>query len=351
MPTYRLSQIADMLGARLQGDDIEISGVNTLQDAGPSELSFLANPKYADQLPHTKAGAILLRPEHAHKVPRALISEQPYPNFARCIGLFAPKEGTFQGISPLAFIDPLAVLEAGCTVYPFVYIGPNTHIGAGTTLFPGCYVGEGCTVGAGCILYPNVCLMSRTVLGPACVLQPGAVLGAEGFGFVRTPMGLQKIPQIGSVSLGERVEVGANTTIDRAALAVTSVGSGTCLDNLVQVGHNVTMGKECLIIAQVGISGSTHIGDQVTIAGQAGLAGHLHIENNVTIGPQAGVTKGLPANAVVGGTPAMERGTFLRVFNLIPRLPEIFKRLGNMEKELALLQQNHIQGQNKPDAS
>ncbi|PWL56441.1 MAG: UDP-3-O-(3-hydroxymyristoyl)glucosamine N-acyltransferase [Desulfovibrionaceae bacterium] len=334
MTSYPLSRIAEALGLRLQGDDIVITGVNTLDEAGPTELSFLANPRYAPQLASTRAGAVIVRPEHAGEVKNALIGDDPYPAFARAIGMFAVRQGSFHGISPLASVSPEAELGADCTVYPFVYIAPRVRIGAGCTLFPGVYIGEGCIIGEGCTLYPNAVLMAGCVLGRGCVLQPGAVIGGEGFGFVRTEAGIQKIPQIGHVELGERVEIGVNSAVDRAALSATRIGDSTCLDNLVQVGHNVRLGRECLIVSQVGISGSTRVGDGVTMAGQVGVAGHLHIGDGVTIGPQAGVAKDIESGKVVGGTPTVDYSTYLRTLSLMPRFPDLFKRIAKLEKEM-----------------
>lgn len=335
---YRLSEIAERLGLRLSlkspEDDIVITGINTLEEAGPTELSFLSNPKYAHQLKATQAGAIIVRPDHEADVRRALVTDDPYPMFAQALTLFAHPQGSFTGISHLACVHPEANVGEGCTIYPFCYIGPRASLGRGCIVFPGCYIGEECTLGDGCILYPRVVLMAGTVLGASCVLQPGAVLGAEGFGFARTAEGIQKIPQIGHVQIGDRVEIGANSAVDRAALSATVIGDGTCLDNLVQIGHNVRMGKDCLIVSQVGISGSTHVGDNVTMAGQAGVSGHLHIGSNSTIGPQAGVAKDIGEGQVVGGSPTTDYNTYLRTATLIPKLPELFKRVARLEKEL-----------------
>jgi len=340
-PAYRLSEIAARLDLAFQGvdagDDILVTGVNTLEEAGPTELSFLANPKYAKQLSQTRAGAVIVRPEHAGDVRRALICDEPYPAFARAIGLFAMPQGGFHGISPLASIHPEAVIGENCTIYPFVFIGPRVKLGADCILFPGCYVGEDSVLGEGCCLYPNAVLMAGTRMGQGCVVQPGAVIGAEGFGFVRTPEGIRKIPQIGHVHLGDRVEVGANSTLDRAALSATRVGDGTCLDNLVQIGHNVQIGKDCLIVSQVGISGSSQVGDNVTMAGQVGVAGHLRIGSGVVIGPQSGVAKDIPDGMTVGGSPTVDHATYLRTLSLMPRFPELFKRLAKVEKALEAL--------------
>ena len=337
MIAYKLSEIAARLGMTLRGDDAEIIGVNTLEGAGPDEVSFLANPKYADQLAATRAGAVIVRPEHAGDVKRALVSENPYQDFGRVLELFAPRQGDFSGISPLAFIHPDATLGEGVTVFPFAYIAAHAVIGDGARLFPGVYVGEGARIGRGTTVYPNVVLMAGTQVGDNCILHPGSVLGADGFGFARTPGGIQKIPQVGRVAVGNDVEVGANSAIDRAVLDTTRIGDGTKIDNLAQIAHNVQIGRNTFIVSQVGISGSTTIGDNCTLAGQVGVAGHLHIGDNVTIGPQSGVPKDIPSNVVVGGSPVVDQRTYMRTLALMPRFPELFKRLSKLEQELAEL--------------
>lgn len=337
MPGRRLSEIAALLGLTLQGEDLEIRGVNTLETAGPDEVSFLANPKYAPQLATTRAGAVIVHQEHADDVRRALISPNPYQDFGRVLALFARPQGSFSGISPLASVAPSAEVGTDVTIYPFVFVGPQANIGARAVLFPGVYVGEECCVGEDTVIYPNAVLMARTRLGRRCIVQPGAVLGADGFGFARTNDGIQKIPQAGSVHAGDDVEIGANTTIDRAVLDQTCVGDGTKIDNLVQVGHNVRVGRNCFLVSQVGISGSTTLGDNCTLAGQVGVAGHLHIGNNVTIGPQSGVPRDIPDNSTMGGSPVADQTTYMRTLALMPRYPELFKRLAKVEKRLAEL--------------
>lgn len=332
---WTLATIAQTLGLRLKGDDRAVTGINTLEAAGPDEISFLANAKYARFLPHTKACAVIVMKEHADVLPRALISENPYIDFGRAVALFAKPQGSFSKTSDASFIHPAAIVEDGCTVYPFVYIGPRAHIGTGTVLFPGCYVGEDCTIGQGCTLYPNVVLMAGTVLGKGCVVHPGAALGADGFGFIREANGVQKIPQIGTVRIGDNVEIGANSTVDRAVLGATQVGDDTKIDNLVQIGHNVTIGRRSFLVSQVGISGSTKVGDDVTMAGQVGVAGHLTIGNGVTIGPKSGIAKDIADGVTCGGAPAVEGRTYLRTLAVMPKLPDMYKRIGQLEQELA----------------
>ncbi len=331
--TMKVSDIAHSLGLILNGPDCEVSGVNTLESAGPGEISFLANPKYIPLLAETRASAVIVSEEFADRVTTALVSANPYLDFGRTLHMFAKPQGSFTGISSMAYIHSDAELGEGCTVYPHVYIGPRVRIGEGTTLFPGCYLGEDCVLGESCLLYPNVTLMAGTRLGDDCVLHPGVVLGADGFGFARTEYSIQKIPQVGTVSVGNDVEIGANTTVDRAVLGVTTVGDGTKLDNLVQIGHNVSIGNDCLIVSQVGISGSTQVGDRVTMAGQVGVAGHISIGDDVTVGPKSGIARSIEAGKVMGGLPVVERNTYIRTLSVMPKLPDMYKKLRKLEKE------------------
>lgn len=338
MGTLRLSDIAGRLGLTLQGEDAEVIGVNTLENASPDEISFLANPRYTDQLATTKACAVIVSEEHAGHVRRALVSQTPYQDFGRVLELFARPQGSFSGISPLAFIHPEAQLDNDVTIYPFAYIGPRSRIGSNTSIFPGVYIGEDCRIGQHSILYPNVVLMAGTHIGDRCILHSGCVLGADGFGFARTPQGIQKIPQVGRVSVENDVEIGANSAIDRAVLDATHIHAGTKIDNLVQIGHNVQIGQNCFIVSQVGISGSTHVGANCTFAGQVGIAGHLHIGDNVTIGPKSGVAKNIPSDVVVGGIPTVDQRTYMRTLALMPQFPDLFKRISKLEKELEKIQ-------------
>ena len=329
-----LSELAARLGLVLHGQDREFSGLNTLEAASPDEVSFLANPKYRHHLSKTRACAVIIAREFASEVSTALISDNPYRDFARAAAFFVRKQGRFSGISAQAAIHPEAELGEGCTVHPYAHVGAGTRLGEGCVLFPGVYVGEDCVIGKHCVLYPNAVMLAGVVMGDGCVLQAGAVLGTDGFGFAVMDGEMRKIPQIGTVYLADGVDVGANTCIDRAALGATSVGRDTKIDNLVQIGHNVSLGEKCLIISQVGIAGSTKVGDRVTMAGQAGIAGHLTIGDGVTIGPQAGVPKDIPAGVTGSGSPFMEGRTFMRAMVLAPKIPDLFQRVRELEKEL-----------------
>ncbi|GAB1410818.1 UDP-3-O-(3-hydroxymyristoyl)glucosamine N-acyltransferase [Desulfovibrionales bacterium] len=333
-----LSEIASYLGLEFSGKDREITGANTLASATSSEISFLANPKYMDQVATTHAGAVLITEKDAHLTSNALISAQPYVDFARCVQLFSTPQGSLTGQSHQVWIHPDASVHPDAVIYPFVTVERGATIGARTRIFSGVYVGENCQIGEDCCIYPNCSLMAETKIGARVLLHPGVVLGSDGFGFALSASGIVKFPQIGHVVLEDDVEVGANTTIDRAALGQTVVGRGTKIDNLVQLGHNVQVGQNCMIVAQVGIAGSSVLGDQVILAGQAGIAGHLHLGDGCRIGAQAGVGQDVPAGKDYSGTPAMPHSTFLRTSMIMPKLPDLKRRLNRLEKEMAALQ-------------
>lgn len=334
-----LSEIASRLGLTLKGKDLEITGVNTLAEATASELSFLANPKYAPQLETTGAGAVLVSADQAMNSKPCLISAHPYLDFARSVQLFAKPQGSFEGISPLTFVHEAARIDPSAAVAPFVYIGPGAQVGAGVRIFSGSYIGEDCSIGEDTIIYPNCSLMAGTLVGKRVILHAGTVLGSDGFGFAQAASGMTKFPQIGRTVIEDDVEIGANTTIDRAALGETRVGHGTKIDNLVQLGHNVRVGRNCIIVSQVGIAGSTTLGDGVVLAGQVGVAGHLNLGDGCRIGAKSGVGKDVPPGQDLSGIPVMPHGSFLRASAIMPKLPEMKRRLGRLEKELAALRE------------
>ncbi len=334
--TIPLSALAEKLGLEFTGEDCEITGVNTLDKAGPSEISFLVNPKYVKQLENTRAGCVLTSAPYVDRVQRALVSSNVYMDLASVVTLFAESQGCLQGVSELAFVHEHAEVDDSATVYPFAFVGANSRIGAGTTIFSGCYVGENSVVGDNCILYPNSVVMGGLILGDNVILQPGAVLGGDGYGYAQTPAGHRKIPQIGTVVIEDNVEIGSNTAIDRAALDVTKIGMGTKIDNLVQIGHNVEIGQHCLVIGQVGIGGSSRIGNGAVLAGQVGVADNAEVGDGAMVAAQSGVTGKIEAGSKVAGSPAIPAGTFLKAASVcMPKLPDLFKRVKRLEKELA----------------
>lgn len=338
--TFKLSELAAQLGLTLKGEDKDVSGVATLEEAGPDDISFLANPKYIPQLAATKAGAVVIHPDHSAEVDTALVSPDPYRDFSRIMYLFARPQGSFSGISPQAFVHSDARLGQGCTVYPFCYIGPRARLADNVTLFPGCYVGEDAGIGAGTVLYPNVSVMAGTKIGEKCIIHAGVVLGADGFGFVPTPAGIEKIPQVGIVRIGNNVEIGANTAIDRASLGETVVEDGCKIDNLVQLGHNVRVGRHTMLVSQTGIAGSTRVGERVVMAGQAGIGGHLHIGDGAVIGPKSGIGQDVAAGQTVMGMPPMDGRQYLRYVVTAPKLMDMVKKIKQLEKDVAELLQS-----------
>jgi len=335
----KLSALAEKLGLEHTGSDIEIAGVNTLDKAGPEEISFLVNPKYAAELSTTKAGCVLTSGPYVDKVGRALVSSNVYMDLAKVVNIFAEPQGCLNGVSELAFVHPTARLEDGVTVYPFAFIGAEAVIGAGTTVFAGCYVGERTSVGQNCILYSNAVVMGGLSLGNNVILQPGVVLGGDGYGYAQTAAGHMKIPQIGTVVVEDNVEIGSNSAIDRAALDNTRIGRGTKIDNLVQIGHNVQVGEHCLLIGQVGVGGSSRIGNGVILAGQVGVADNVKIGDGAMIAAQSGIAGEVAPGSRMAGSPIMPASTFMKAAGVcFPKLPELFKRVKKLEKELEALQ-------------
>ena len=332
--SWTTQSIARHLGLTYQGEDIAITGCNTLDQAKEDEISFLANPKYTRLLHNTRAGAVVLDSSNAHKRKNVFVSPYPYYDFARIVQLFAPAQESWKGHSELAYIHPQARVSDEAKIYPFAFIGPQVIVRKGTTIMSGVYVGEKCSIGQKCTISSNCSLMSGTILGDRVVLHSGVVLGSDGFGFAQGNGEMQKVPQIGRVVIEDDVEIGANTTVDRAALGETRIGQGTKIDNQVQIGHNVRIGKEAIIVAQVGIAGSSSVGDQAILAGQVGVAGHLHIGNRCRVGAQSGINKSVPEHTDVSGSPAMDHRHYLRCATLHQKLPDIYQRMKALESEV-----------------
>ena len=345
----QLHEIADRLGLAYQGPAVEITGVGTLESAGPGDITFLANPKYAPLLGTTRAGAVLVGEGHAGGHDACLVSRNVYLDLARVISFFARPQGCFTGQSSLAFVHETAVVDATATIHPFAFIGEECRIGPNVQVFPGCYVGERSLVGEGSILYPNAVLMAETVIGKNVTVYPGAVLGSDGYGYAQTGSAHMKIPQIGRTVLEDGVEIGANSCVDRAALDVTLIGEGTKIDNMVQIGHNVRTGKHCLLAGQVGIGGSAKIGNGVVLGGNAGVHDNITIGDGCMIGGKAGVQKDLPPGSKVSGYLAMDYQSFLKVNARIPQLPELFTRVRKLEKELERMTATKGEGEGDGD--
>lgn len=307
---HSLAAVAALVGAELPaGADagLQLQGAAPLQEAGPGELSYLDSRRFLPALRATRAAAVLLRAEHAAEVPAgtvALVVADPHLAFARASAALHPPPPPRPGIHPTAVVAPDAEIGEGCEIGPYAVIGPRVVLGAGTVVEAHAVIGPGCVFGEGCRIMAHV-TVSHTLAGRGVRLHPGARVGQEGFGFAVAPDGsFVSIPQLGRVILGDFVEIGANSCVDRGSGRDTVLGAGTRLDNLVQVGHNVETGRGCILVAQVGLAGSVRLGDFVTLAGQAGVAGHVTVGSGARVGAQAGVMGDVPPKTDVFGTPA-----------------------------------------------
>jgi UDP-3-O-[3-hydroxymyristoyl] glucosamine N-acyltransferase len=329
-----LQELTDLLGCRLEGDGrLEVVRVAGLEQAGPGDLSFLANPRYAAALPTTKATAVVAA-EGVVGAPCAVLrSPNPYLAFARAAQALLPD------LRPAAGIDPFASVAPDATLGEAVAVGAFAVIGARTIIHPHVVIGPGVEIGPDCLLHAHVSIRERCRLGARVVLQNGAVVGSDGFGFAHRDDGThEKIPQAAIVVLEDDVEIGANSTVDRPAVGETRIRSGTKIDNLVQIAHGVVLGRNVLIAAQVGIAGSTIIEDGVMLGGQVGVAGHLTLGKGAIVSGQSGVTNSLEPGAFVTGYPAVPNREWRKASVLFRRLPELKKRVAELEARLAALE-------------
>jgi UDP-3-O-[3-hydroxymyristoyl] glucosamine N-acyltransferase len=330
-----LSELAARLGCAVRGNgSVEVARVAGIEEAGPGDLSFVASPKYAARLPHTRASAVIVPPGVETSLP-SLLSDNPYLAFARAVAVLHPEARPAPGVHPSAQVDPSAVLGENASVGALAVVGPRARIGARTVLHPHVVVYADAVIGADCLLHSGAQVRERCRLGDRVVLQNGAVIGGDGFGFARDPEGRYlKIPQVGIVVVEDDVEIGALSAVDRAALHETRIGRGTKIDNLVQVGHSVTVGENSVLAGQVGIAGSTKLGKGVTLAGQVGVAGHLTIGDGAVATAQTGIPADVPAGALVSGYPAIENRAWLKASAIFAKLPELLKRLRELERKV-----------------
>jgi UDP-3-O-[3-hydroxymyristoyl] glucosamine N-acyltransferase len=335
----KLRDLAARLDCRLDGDaDVEISGVAGIHDAGPGHITFVANSKYLKALAATRASAVILRDDGTPAPCPVLRARDPYLAFARAVGVFAPGDRPTPGVHASAAIAEDAVLGSQVSIGPFVSIGAGASIGARTVIHPNVTIGPGTRVGDDCVLHAQVSLRERVTIGDRVVLQNGVVIGGDGYGFVRRADGShEKIPQVATVVIEDDVEIGANTTVDRPAVGETRIKAGAKIDNLVQIGHGVVVGRNTLLAAQVGVSGSTAIGDNVILGGQVGVGGHLTLGDGATAVGQSGVTNSLAPHEHVAGYPAIDQRGWRRSSVIFKHLPELKRRLDELEARLARL--------------
>jgi len=340
MMKKKLKELAQWVDGTVVGDgDIEISGVAAIEEAREGEITFIATPKYLRKLRDTNASAIVVSKEVTQANKPLLCVTHPQLAFAKILTLFFEKPYQPKGVDSHAWVSPTAKLGKDLTLYPFVYVGDRCSIGDRVTLYPGVYVGDDSVIGEDSILYSHVSIYSGTVIGKRVMLHSGVVVGSDGFGYVKEGKKNVKIPQVGRVEIEDDVEIGANTTIDRAALGKTVIRRGVKIDNLVQVAHSVVVGEDSILCGQVGISGSTKIGSNVTLAGQVGVVDHVEIGDDVVVGAQSGVMNDLAANQVYVGTPSYPHRETLRMVAAFPKLPEMRKTLIEIEKRLKKIEE------------
>jgi UDP-3-O-[3-hydroxymyristoyl] glucosamine N-acyltransferase len=336
----KLREIAERLRCRLEGDgDVEIQRVAGIEHAGAGDLTFFSNSKYAAALKRTKASAVIAG-DDAEGVPCAVLrARHPYLSFAKAVELFTDSWRPPQGIHRLAEVADTAAISAGASIGAFAVIGDRARIGARTVVYPHAIVAREAQIGDDCVIHSRVSIRERVQIGNRVVLQDGAVVGSDGFGFARTPEGAHyKIPQIGGVVIEDDVEIGANATIDRPAVGETRIGAGTKIDNLVQVAHGVTVGRDVLLAAQVGVAGSTTIEDAVTLAGQVGVSGHITIGKGTIATAQTGVPNSVEPGSFISGYPAIDNREWLKSSAVFRRLPELRKTVTELAARLAELE-------------
>jgi UDP-3-O-[3-hydroxymyristoyl] glucosamine N-acyltransferase len=335
----RLGEVAAHIKGVLHGDpSVEVVGVAPLAEAGPQELTFLADRKYLKLLETSRAAAVLAQSAEGIDIP-VIEVKNPYAAFAEVLELFYPKAPPAGEVDERAVLGPGVRLGKDVTVGPYAVLGAGVEVGDRTVIHALSVVGEGCRIGQDCLLYPRVTLYSGVSLGNRVVIHSGTVLGSDGFGYARLEDGTQrKIPQVGRVVVEDDVEIGAGVTVDRATLGATVIGRGTKIDNLVHIAHNTIIGPWSIIAAQAGLSGSCEVGQGVIIAGQVGLVDHVRIGDGATLIAQSGITSDVEPGAVVSGSPHMPHATWRRVHVTLPKLPDLARTVRSLEKRLEALE-------------
>jgi UDP-3-O-[3-hydroxymyristoyl] glucosamine N-acyltransferase len=342
----KLRELAERLDCRVEGDgDVEIRRVATIRQAGPGDLTFLANPKYAVELAGTRASAVILGPSSParHAVPptcAVVRAADPYSAYARALECFVESARPSVGVHELSAIAGDAVLGTDVAIGPFVTVGARAHIGSRTIVYPNVVIGPGVRIGDDCILHSHVSVRERVSIGHRVILHDGVVVGSDGFGFAKQPDGTHlKIPHHADVFIEDDVEIGANAAIDRPAVGETRIGAGTKIDNLVHIAHGVAVGRRVLLAGQSGIAGSTTIGDDVMMAGQSGIVGHVRVGSGAMIGAKSSVTRSLDPGEFVTGNPAIDHQEWRKGSVIFRQLPALKKRVEELEQQIAELEE------------
>jgi UDP-3-O-[3-hydroxymyristoyl] glucosamine N-acyltransferase len=344
----KLRDIAAHISGHVVGnDELEITGVSGLSETMTGHITFLASPKFIGAAKESEASAIIVNEASTEISKPQVVVANPQLAFAKLLGIFYLKPKPYLGISEKAFISDTAKIGSNVTIYPYVYIDNDAEIGDDSVVYPGVFIGEKSRLGKGCTMHPNVTIREGIIIGTRVIIHAGSVIGADGFGYVFDGRGHQKIPQVGGVVIEDDVEIGANTTIDRATTGNTVIGCGTKIDNLVQIGHNVKIGRGAILVSQVGIAGSSTLGDGVVLGGQAGIPDHVNIESGTMIGAQAGVIGDLKKGVYIG-SPAINHREWLRSTIIFGQLPELKKKIAELEKAVMTMQSKG-EGSHKAD--
>jgi UDP-3-O-[3-hydroxymyristoyl] glucosamine N-acyltransferase len=333
----KLGELASRLNAELRGNpDLEVTGVKGIEEAGPTDVTFVANPRYTGLARKTQAAAVLVEPGFQEIEAATLRLQNPYLAFSRALALFYQPPTYAPGIHPTAVIDPSAVIGQGAHIGAYVVIGPNVHLGAHATLLPHVVLYPGVQAGDFFFAHAHAVVRENCILGDHVTLENGAIIGSDGFGFAKNEAGeWEKIPQSGPARLGNRVDVQANACIDRATVGATEIGDGSKVDNLVQVGHGSHVGQNSLLCSQTGLAGSSIVGNNVILAGQVGIAGHCTVGDGVILTAQSAVSHDVPPGKMISGSPGFDNRVWLRAVTIFQRLPELLKRLERLEKKSA----------------
>jgi UDP-3-O-[3-hydroxymyristoyl] glucosamine N-acyltransferase len=334
----KLRDFSEIVKGTIIGDpDTEIEGVAGIKDAKKGDITFIASPKFLRELRESGASCVIVKdPVEDIGIPQLKV-RNPHYAFAKAIECFHPVPSRKAGISSLAFVSEKVGMGRDVTIGPFAYIAADVSIGDETVIFPGVYIGEGTRIGNRCTIYPNVTVRENISIGDRVIVHSGTVIGSDGFGYVFEDGAQYKIPQVGGVIIEDDVEIGSNVSIDRATLGNTIIGKGTKIDNLVQVAHNVKIGEKSLIVAQVGIAGSSEIGSFVVLAGQAGVADHTSIDSGTILTAQSGIS-GHVSKGAYSGSPAIPHHNWLRAQALFAKLPEMNKKIRELETRLSKLE-------------
>ncbi|MEA1947573.1 MAG: UDP-3-O-(3-hydroxymyristoyl)glucosamine N-acyltransferase [Thermodesulfobacteriota bacterium] len=336
-----LTRIAEAVNGEVKGDkNKNICGVAPFDDAAGDEITFAGNAKFLKKIDKTDAGAIIVPRDFQVSTKNILQVDNPQLAFAMVLNLFYPPLKPEPGISSYAYIGKNFLCGREASIAPFAVIGNNVTVGHGIALSPNVVIGDNVVIGNDVRIYPNVTILERCTIGNRVIIHAGTVIGSDGFGFAPDGKKYYKIPHTGIVQIDDDVEIGAGNTIDRATFGKTWIKRGVKTDNLVHIAHNVTVGENSVLVAQVGISGSVTIGKNAILAGQAGVIGHLTIGDNVTIGAQAGVAKSVSGDEIVSGSPAITHRQWLRMQRILPKLPELKKKLEDIEKRLKKIERS-----------